>query len=183
MIISTDEFSFDFTDAVDAFVFDEKDSAKPTFHGAPMKGVDIVVELTDAYIYVELKEYDDYSNYDILRANTSEDKKKTNASFAWLKEYLKYKFRDSYLYRYAESKVDKPVHYICLITFDNALNNRLKKQLKMELPVGKAAVRWHREIAASCQVVNLETWNRNWSQKWPVTRLAPIPPAAIQPGV
>ena len=53
--IDADGFSFHFTDAIHAFVFDEKDKTKPTFHGVPMKGVDIVAEFDQAYVYVELK--------------------------------------------------------------------------------------------------------------------------------
>ena len=56
---NVDGFSFDFSDALDAFVFDEKDRFKPTFHGQPMKAVDIVVELADAYLYVEIKDFYD----------------------------------------------------------------------------------------------------------------------------
>lgn len=37
-VVAADGFEFQFTDALDAFVFDETDSTKPTFHGAPMKG-------------------------------------------------------------------------------------------------------------------------------------------------
>jgi hypothetical protein len=172
-IIATDGFEFRFTDAVDAFVFDEKDSAMSTFHGAPMKGVDIVAEFEEAYVYVELKDYDDPSIYDVLGAVTDNEKNSRQDSFKWLKNYLKYKFRDSYLYRHAEQKVEKPVHYLCLITFDNALNSRMQKSMKQELPVGKASRRWVQALATSCQVVNVDKWNENFP-KWPVTRLTTI---------
>ncbi len=171
-IVEADGFEFRFEDALDAFVFDESDSSKPMFHGAPMKGVDIVAEFEAAYVYVELKDYENPSIYDVLGATTDEERESRQRSFRWLKNYLKYKFRDSYLYRHAEHKVEKPIHYICLITFDNALNSRMQKDLKQELPVGKASVRWVQTLAASCHVVNLEKWNANFS-KWPVTRLAP----------
>ena len=170
-IVEADGFEFCFEDALDAFVFDETDSTKPTFHGAPMKGVDIVAEFADAYVYVELKDYDDPSMYDVRGAATEDETNSRQASFKWLKNYLKYKFRDSYLYRHAEQKVDKPVHYVCLITFDNALNSRMQKSLKQELPVGKASRRWVQALATSCHVVNLDKWNENFP-KWPVTRLA-----------
>lgn len=170
-IVETDGFEFRFADALDAFVFDETDASKPTFHGVPMKGVDIIAEFEEAYIYVELKDYDDLSIYDVLAATSDEERKARQDSFKWLKNYLKYKFRDSYLYRHAELKVEKPIHYVCLITFDNALNTRMQKALKQELPVGKASRRWVQSIATSCQVVNLDKWNENFP-KWPVTRLA-----------
>jgi len=173
-IVETDGFEFCFNDALDAFVFDEKDKNKPTFHGAPMKAVDIVAEFKDAYVYLEIKNYDDPSDFDIPGATTEADKKLRQDNFKWLKNYLKYKFRDSYLYRYAEQKVDKPVHYICLINFDNALNIQMKKSLKQELPVGRASRRWVQALAASCQVLNVERWNANFPQ-WPVTRVAVAP--------
>lgn len=140
-IVEADGFKFRFEGTLDAFVFDERDSAKPTFHGAPMKGVDIVAEFAKAYVYVELKDYDDPSIYDVLGVSTEDERNTRQANFKWLKNYLKYKFRDSYLYRHAEQKVDKPIHYVCLITFDNALNSRMQKSLKQELPVGKASRR------------------------------------------
>ena len=170
-VVQADGFEFCFTDAIDAFVFDETDRTKPTFHGAPMKGVDIVAEFDNAYVYVEMKDYDDPSIYDIRAALTDEEKRSRQECFKWLKNYLKYKFRDSYLYRHAEQKVEKPIHYVCLLTFDNALNIQMQKALKRELPVGKASRRWVQALATSCQVVNLDKWNENFP-KWPVTRLA-----------
>ena len=175
-IVVADGFEFRFSDAIDAYLFDEKDSSKPTFHGAPMKGVDIVAEFASAYVYVELKDYDDPSAYDIRTAANDDERKARQDSFKWLKNYLKYKFRDSHLYRYAEGKVDKPVHYICVLTFDNALNSRMLNELKRELPVGKKPSRWTQSLVNSCQVVNLAKWNEVFP-KWPATRLAPAPAA------
>lgn len=171
MIIEADGFSFDFKDAIHAFVFDETDSQKATFHGAPMKGVDIIVELADAYLFIELKDYKDTTEYDVNLAVNDIEKESKQKAFKWLKNYLKYKYRDSYLYRHAEQKVEKPIHFICLVTFDNALNTRLKKALEKELPVGKCSRRWQLELATSCQVVNVQTWNRNWQTKWPVSHI------------
>ncbi|MDR3210466.1 MAG: hypothetical protein LBU79_00940 [Planctomycetota bacterium] len=168
-IVEASGFEFQFTDAMDAFIFDEKDHSKPTFHGAPMKSVDIIAEFPAAYVYVELKNYADATIYDPLDADTRAQQDKFN----WLKNYLKYKFRDSYLYRHAEHKVEKPVHYLCLLTFDNALNSRIQKSLKQELPVGRVTSRWAQALATSCQVVNLDKWNENFP-KWPVTRLSTI---------
>ena len=47
MKIEADGFAFDFTDALDGFVFDEKDKTQPHYHGLShaMKAVDIIVEL------------------------------------------------------------------------------------------------------------------------------------------
>jgi hypothetical protein len=167
--VETDGFIFHFEDALDAFIFDEKDRTKPTFHGAPMKGVDIVAEFAEAYLYVELKDYEDPSVYDITRTPSNDEGNGRQDSFRWLKNYLKYKFRDTYLFRHAEHKVEKPIHYVCLVNFDNALNSLMQKHLKRELPVGKVSRRWVEPLASSCQVVNLEKWNERFP-KWPVKR-------------
>jgi hypothetical protein len=168
MKIHADGFTFDFTDALDVFVFDEKDKTKPTYHGQPMKAVDIIAELPDAYLFVEMKDFDDPASYDTKDFSTAEESADKRKAFKWLKNYLKYKYRDSYLFRHAEEKVDKPIHYICLLTFDNALNTAMRKALHKELPVGPASKRWKREIVKSCQVVNVAKWNENFP-RWPVS--------------
>ncbi len=164
-----DGFSFDFTDALDAFVFDEKNRTTPHFHGLPMKAVDIVAEFSDAYLFVEMKNFDDPKTYDTLYFIDEQDLKTKRDKFKWLRNYLKYKYRDSYLFRHAEHKVNKPIHYICLLTFENPLNAIMQKTLQRELPVGKASKRWQRELVNSCHVVNVEKWNQNFP-KWPVAK-------------
>jgi len=170
MKITADGFSFDFTDANNAFVFDETDALKPTYHGLPMKAVDIVAEFNDAYVFVEMKDFNDPATYDTNNFNSEEELQKKRDSFKWLKRYLKYKYRDTYLFRHAEQKVDKPIHYICLLTFDNALNSSIQKVLRQELPVGLPSKRWKQEIVRSCHVVNIAKWNQNFP-KWPVSRI------------
>lgn len=164
-------YNFTFPGAIEAYIFDETDNSKPTFHGAPMKAVDVMVELEDAYLYIEIKDYDDVSLYDIRCAGKDdEETKKRQDGFRWLKGYLKYKFRDTYLYRVAEFKTNKPVHYICVVNFDNALNSLIKKELRRDLPVGKHCRRWHQAIAESCQVVNFDKWNNSFPS-WPLARI------------
>ena len=166
-----DGFTFNFTDAINAFVFDEKDKSKPTYHGAPMKAVDILVELDTAYLFIEIKDFDDPKAYNINLTTGDEEIKDIRDHFKWLKNYLKYKYRDSYLYRHAEKKVDKPIHYICLLSFDNALNNTMQKALKKELPTGKVSPRWQTNLVESCQVLNIDRWNQNFP-KWPAHKIA-----------
>ena len=82
---NVDGFSFDFTDALNAFVFDEKDRSKPTFHGQPMKAVDIVVELAEAYLYVEIKDFYDPATYDVKRIDDEEELKAKRDAFRCLR--------------------------------------------------------------------------------------------------
>lgn len=162
MKVGTDGFEFDFSDAIDAFVFDEKRTEAARFHGFPMKGVDIIAEFPDSYIFIEIKDLHEVDAYNIIAGPNDDAVKK---SFKWLKNYLKYKFRDTLLFRVQEGKNDKKIHYICILdSFDNALNAAMKKALKNELPIKKHRL-WINPLASSCQVMNLSAWNSAYP-KW-----------------
>lgn len=119
MRIEADGFRFDFTDAIDAFVFDETDKFKPMYHGLShaMKAVDLIVELDSAYLFIEVKNFHSPGNY------------QEGDAFNNLRNTLKLKFRDTWLYRWAENKVDKPIYYLCLLTLENALVSRMNKEI------------------------------------------------------
>lgn len=159
MKIPCDGFEFEFPDAVDGVIFDQKDASHPDFHGLShaMKAVDMIVELEECYLFIEVK---DFRNDDDL---------KSGDGFKSLKRDLKYKFRDSFVYRWAEEMTEKPIRYLCLLSLDDALTTRLSKDLKHELPCGQPVRRWNRNLAKSCVVLNIEAWNRNFP-KWPVRR-------------
>lgn len=161
MIVTADGFQFDFQDALDAFIFDEQNSGSANFHGLShaMKAVDLVVELENDYLFVEVKDLN----------NSSVDYSDSNC-FNYLRESLKYKYRDSFLYRWAEDKVNKPIRYLCLLNLENALLLRMNKEIKRQLPLGKANARWLKSIAESCAVLNQERWNQNFP-KWPVQKV------------
>lgn len=154
---NVDGFNFDFTDAIDAFVFDGKYKDKPHYHGVPMKAVDVIVERDKEYYFIEIKNPHDPSLY-----NHGTD------GYQWLKSYLIQKYRDSYLFRLAEDKTGKPIHYLCLLILENALLNKLRDDLNRELPVGKASKLWKKEIATTCNVVNIAGWKRNFPN-WKLT--------------
>ena len=168
-LVNIDGYTFDFPDAVTAFKFDENNPAKITYHGLPMKAVDIIVEFMDSYLFIEIKNYDDPADYDMKSSVDKTEQDEKQKHFNWLKNYLKYKYRDSFLYRSAEEKTDKPVHYFCLLNFENALNIIMQKNLKQELPVGKPSKRWKKTIADSCHVLNIAKWNDVFPN-WPITK-------------
>lgn len=172
MKIKADGFEFDFSDALDAFCFDEKDKTKPYFHGLShaMMAVDLVVELPADYLFIEIKDFHAPDDYDFKRAMDATQRKDRQAHFNHLREVLKYKFRDTWLYRWAEGKTDKPIRYLCLLTLDNALLSVMNKELRCQLPVGLSGPRWRGELAQTCVILNLERWNTNFPL-WPVTRV------------
>ena len=172
MNIEADGFAFQFNSALDAFLFDEKDKTKPHFHGLShaMKAVDLVVELPTDYLFIEVKDFHAADDYDFKSAITPKQRDDRQAHFNHLREVLKHKFRDTWLYRWAQGKADKPVRYLCLLTLDNALLSVLNKELRQQLPVGLAGPQWSKALAQSCVVLNLERWNANFPQ-WPVARM------------
>ena len=170
MRIEADGFAFDFTDALDVFCFDEKDKTKPHFHGLShvMKAVDLVVELPTDYLFIEMKDFHAVDDYDFKRAMDSAQRTERQVCFSHLRDVLRDKFRDTWLYRWAEQKTDKPIHYLCLLTLDNALLSLMRKELQRQLPAGAAGPRGSNALAQTRTVVNIERWNANFP-KWPVT--------------
>jgi len=161
MKIDCDGFEFDFTDALDVFVFDEKDKASVNYHGLShaMKAVDLIVELENNYLFVEVKDFHEPDAY------------QGNDYFNHLREVLKYKYRDTWLYRWAENKADKPIKYLCLLELENGLISRMANEIRRQLPISNTSTRWVTEISNGSAVVNFNLWNKRFTA-WPVVRLA-----------
>lgn len=149
MILSEGTLQFHFDGALNAFKFDEQDRTAPAFHGLShcMKAVDFIVEYEDYYLFVEVKNPPHKGRY----ASASSERE--------LVKNLTTKFRDSFLYRWAEGKVNKPVHYQCLVEMDNAQTLHLMNQLKKALPAEKTPPRWRFSLADVCVIANQDTWN------------------------
>ena len=97
MILQEGALRFDFSGALEAFKFDEQDKTSPTCHGLShcMKAVDFVVEYADHYLFVEVK--------DPQRPNYYDSEQDESA----LVKSLVTKFRDTFLYRWAEGKLTR----------------------------------------------------------------------------
>lgn len=159
--LDCDGFQFSFSNVDDAYVFDEKNPTSLHFHGGFMKNVDILVEKGKNIFFIEVKDYRIQGEMEIYRTPRND-----------LLSCLIYKFRDSYLYRFAEGmNTDKKIHYICLLELSPAVNCKMKKDLEIQLPVGKKGRRWQKSLAESCQILNMKTWNKIF-QDWPVQRIS-----------
>lgn len=160
MILTVDSYRFDFPNAQQAYKFDEKDKLSPFYHGVDaLKAVDVMVEFPNEYIYVEIKTYDDLNVF-----NTQDSAYNTNEPRKYLIHTLSRKYRETYLYRMCEGKIDKPIYYICLMNLDSALKSYCRKELAKHIPVGKANKnRWHKMILDESHlfIVDEEAWNRN----------------------
>lgn len=176
MKVRADGFEFDFPDALEAFVFDEKDKTHPRFHGLShaMKAVDLVVELPGDTLFIEVKDFHAPDDYNFKAAVTDDQRSERRQRLNHLHDVLVHKFRDTWLYRWAEGKIDKPIRYLCLLTLDNALLSVMNKELRRQLPVGRVGPRWSGALAESCVALNVARWNSNFPQ-WPVTQIAHPP--------
>ena len=174
MKVRADGFEFEFPDALDAFVFDEKNKAHPRFHGLShaMKAVDLVVELPNDTLFIEVKDFHAPDDYNFKAAVTNDEHGQRRDRVNHLRDVLVHKFRDTWLYRWSERAAGtpaKPVRYLCVLSLDNGLLGTVRKELHQALPAGSAGPRWQRELATACVVLNPQRWNSAFPG-WPLNR-------------
>lgn len=151
--VSEKDIEFTFTDVVDALKFDDGS------HGLShcMSAVDFIVELKGSYVFIEVKDPDHPKATPQAVAEFCNEIKSGELRMALVKKY-----RDSFLYRWAEEKLDKPVNYavlLCMNSMDKAMLLNENDLLKRELPLQETA-KWQKQIAASCNIFNIDTWNK-----------------------
>ena len=164
------DLEIEFTNALDALVFDQMNPGLPHYHGiGEMHRVDFIVEFDSAIIFVEIKDPDN------PKAQAKGlDKFRKGLNDGTLSTTFAAKLIDSFIYRWAEGEIDKPVHYLSLVTLEGELLPSFSDEISRKLPpMGKNVPRWKRKLVENCQVFNMDTWNENFP-KWPVTRLVPI---------
>ena len=155
-------------DAIKARKFDDEASHRLSHC---MKAVDFVVELSDRYLFIEVKDPQDprapqgASHQFIQQFQTGK-----------LYEDLKYKYRDSFLYEWAAGRADnKPIDYLVLIALDDLDRSHLlrgQEELQRKLPLqGPGSRPWTRPIVRGCGVFNIASWNQRFP-KYPVERLS-----------
>ena len=143
----------------------------PTTHGLShcMKAVDFVVEEGDLISFIEIKDPDH------PHARKADREKFIDEFLSGrLDEDLKYKCRDSFLYRWAADRVDKPVNYWIIIALDILTEMQLSMRtddLKSKLPLnGPSSGKWKQPIVTDCMVFNIETWNKH-QRRFPLSRI------------
>lgn len=164
------DLEIDFTNAIDAIVFDQMKIGTRNYHGVgQMHRVDFVVELEEAILFVEVK---DPGNPKAQAEGLA--KFHGELQDGTLSDTFAAKFIDTFLYRWAEECLQKPVHYISLVTLeDSELMPNFSDEVAKKLPpMGRAVPRWKRQLFKNCQVFNIELWNQSFP-KWPAIRIAP----------
>ena len=125
-----------------------------------MKAVDFVIEFSDRYLFIEIKDPDQNPR----PSEHAEFIRKLEKGA--IDEELKYKYRDSFLYEWAAGRAEKPVDYLVLIalgSLDSAQLLRRGDALRNKLPAGlPGASPWKRPIVRTCGVFNIASWNRRF---------------------
>lgn len=160
--IKTDGFEFDFPGALDVYEFDDEDSTSPHYHGFPeMKAVDIVVEMSDVFLLIELKDF-----YNPVRGTPA-------APPSRLESDLKYKLRDSFLYQWAHGGISKPIVYICVMDhLDSAMMSQLASNLGKKIPdEDHLPIGWSKSFVKSTIVLDHISWNASLSRWGTVVKM------------
>ena len=143
----------------------------PESHGFShcMKAVDFIVEDVDQILFIELKDPENPRAREANRRTFASEFLSGN-----LDEDLKYKYRDTFLYRWASDGFDKPISYWVIIAIETLTAVDLDTRtdaLRRKLPLrGPPSAAWRRPIVSDCIVCNIETWNRH-QPRFPLWRI------------
>ena len=120
-----------------------------------MKAVDFILDEPDRTLFIEIK--------DPEHPRAPQEATRSYLSAELVRD-LTYKFRDTFLYEWAQDHVTKPIHYYAIVAIDALTSGELHSQtdvLKRSLPVRSAAPSsWKRAIVHDCAMLNIAAWNR-----------------------
>jgi len=164
------DIEIEFPGVLNAFRFDQNDHQSPEYHDLRnMNRVDFVVETEEFVYFIEVKDpsrvdLDDEKRKPILRKLESGE----------LEDSYVNKYICTFLFRWAEGKLEKSVRYVVLVTLEPPLLLSLNDALHKRLDVirGKSK-RWMRLPLESCEAHNLDTWNKCYP-KWTAVRVSSI---------
>lgn len=152
-VLQEGELEFTFPAGTHAVKFDGPN------HGLShcMKAVDFIVDFGSYLLFVEVKDPD--SRNATPQNRTEFEAALTHPEFT---RKLSLKYRDSFLYRWAENKLGKPIRYVVLLQL-SALQKAdyltIDQALKRDLPTISAPKMWARSVVDGAAVVNMSTWN------------------------
>lgn len=153
--LSERDLEFDFSAAIRAVKFDDgvahsKSSVQP---------VDFILEHTDRYTFVEVKDPDEPGAADV-------EAFRVKLKSGQLIRSLAGKFRDSMFFRVIQGVERKPVEYIVLLSMEALADADLltkTDQLKRSLPIEHSD--WPSDCATSCVIMNVRQWKRKFGDE------------------
>ena len=163
------DIRIDFPTALSVRKFDDSQ------HGLShcMSSVDFIVELPEKILFIEIKDPDNPKS--TTRCRQSFMKELTSGNR--LRDKLKTKCRDSFLYEYCMERTHKPIHYCVIIGSEMLSEADLLNQsdlLAKFIPVtGPSKNPWKRCFIQSSHLFNLQTWNSVFKD-FPITRISQL---------
>ena len=155
-IITENDIQINFPDNLIVRRFDD-DSTHCLSHC--MKAVDYIIEMADRIVFLEIKDPDNPNATNERRIIFFEE-----LNSGKIDNFLKIKFRDSFLYEWACGHTTKPIHFWFLIgaeMLDSGQLVRRTESLKKQLPIlGPGGRPWKNAFVADCEVMNLAAWNK-----------------------
>lgn len=160
LTLTEKQLKFDFPGAIQAAHFDGDG------HGLShcMKAVDFIVELADRYLLVEVK--DPFATLTDPAAVPDADKARRKFLAKLQSDELAFelsgKYRDTFLYRWAEDKLDKDVYYVILLEIPSlgpAEYLAFTERLKQLLPSVGVPSSWTRKLVQGVAVLGTTQWN------------------------
>ena len=171
-ILKEGELEFDFTRAIKAYRFDDRD-----IHGMNeiIKPVDFIVEWDNDIWFVEVKDpIAEVIPFNYKKTQLKKFAKKLQDESLFAKE-LGPKIRESFLYNYLAGQLsEKPLNYFVFLALDMGpedslhLSDRLSRFCWLKGPEGTV---WVKSYIKEALIFNEKTWNANLKQ-CPVKRVS-----------
>lgn len=158
------DLEFDFSGVLSSIKFDGPEHRLSHC----MKAVDFILETNDAYYFIEVKDPD--------HPDANEGNKTRfvgDLQSGKLIKNLTGKYRDTFIYRWAEESLDKPVHYIillCLKSLSAAALLPQQESLQRSIPLTGSGS-WKCPIVQSCLILSIDAWNSHF-KPWSVARVS-----------
>ena len=126
-----------------------------------LKAVDFIIETPSHLLFIEFKDPDHPGAQEKAKVDFIAKLKSGSLDLE-----LSQKFRDTWLYKKSENKINgKPIKYLVLIACSSLAAPELMsraEELKKKLPVaGKVGQNWS-WLVEDCAVFNLESWNKTF---------------------
>lgn len=152
-VLQEGELEFTFPAGTHAVKFDGPN------HGLShcMKAVDFIVDFGSYFLFVEVKDPDNTIATSKHREQFAVELSQPNFT-----RKLSLKYRDSFLYHWAENKSGKPVKYVVLLQLETLRSPQylvIHQALKIDLPETSLPKAWSRTLVGGSAVLDMSMWN------------------------
>jgi len=148
------DLEFEFTGSLNENNFDDG----ITHSSSSIQPVDFIVEYNDCYRFIEIKDPDIPNSQNI---ESFKEKLKSGQ----LIRSLAGKYRDSIFFHRNQSKKEKEIEYIVLLSMnslDDALLLAKQDELIRSIPINHKD--WQNKSASKCAILNINQWKKHYGE-------------------